>query len=662
MAKTTSECWHCFCAWVKNLPWSELGVLVPHAMLYITLSLVMIFVVDGYLTDDNAKGHIMSQGKFKLQSSDVITLVAVGTMITGWVASMWSTSVVFKSGYIIWLNNKAEEDRGKNRTVEKLRWTMDRRLPIKLDSRVDYTLIRISLFLIFPVLFAHPLLQGSLSWKSSSEAAGYTHIESKSPGANLWNWRWEPRQGCRNHPVINIGTGWLAGLAWENMTANQRRDIIPTCRHVMTHNQFPVGSKIFHAIIPCITIHSISWPDPTTANNTTPGRFPSDVQRVLNNPGLLSTFPGSITFNGEQTNMAVFDPTNKTLPLPQYLAHVESFLSISTQPAYPAPFLWSGVMSVLVVINTTSYMQEGADPFGPLNDSERKYILPAGDVIPIYTSGQVYPERYIAYLQVNFTAGVVNAPSATYVRPSVIEADDVPSNKTRIVAHPWVREAVCLLSDVTNIMSQFNQTLAIPTWGNLEGYAATTIRFAYMAAWTSLQRGYEPNSTTLVVEVVEPRLQAVVSLWRVLAWLGIHVLFSASWVVSSVLHRRHEVVRKVNGPADFVRELLWDVHAEGSELVKEMITREGDVTEEGDTNTSGGLAVVTEVSTPQDEASSWGVGDDQQVITPEGNQSDEEHQEVTRSEEEKATTERVVSQGVIVPEEEATQEGVGLQT
>lgn len=563
MTKTISACWSSSSDWANNLPWSETRVLVPHAMLYITLSLVMIFTVDGYLTDDDSTSHIVSRGRFKLQSSDVITLVAVGAMVTSWVAGMWSSSVVFKSGYIIWLNNKAKEHRGKDEAIDRLRWTVDRRFPIKLDGRLDYTLIRISLFLIFPVLFATPLLQGSLSWKSSTEAAGYSHVESRTPGSTLWAWGWPAvLVSGDGSPVDDLGTGWLAGLTWDNITASHGGDTTQTCRHVMTHAQFPVGSKIFNAIIPCIIIHDIFWPDPTAAN-ATPGRFPPNVQTVAEDPTLLNTVRGQRVF-GHAATIAVFDPTNNTIPLAPRRTTADSKPISTRQPTYPSPFLWSGVMNVLVVKNTTGYFPPyWSDPFGPLDDSQRRYILPAGGVVPIYATGQVLPAQHLAYLQINFTAGVINASSATYIRPTVIEADHVEAGE--IIPHPWVREAISLLTDVITLMGTFNQTLAIPTWGNLEGYTATTIGLAYMAAWTGLVRSYETNSTTLAVRVVEPRLQAVVSLWRVLLWLGINVLFSASWVVSRILHGRYEVIRKIAGPADFVRELLGDIYSDKRE-------------------------------------------------------------------------------------------------
>ncbi|KAK4208189.1 hypothetical protein QBC37DRAFT_453706 [Rhypophila decipiens] len=501
-------------------------------MLYITLSLVMIFRVDGYLTDDDAKSHFMSQGRFKLQSSDVITLVAVGTMVTGWVAGMWSSSVVAKSGYVIWLSNKdeQEQDQGMKRTIDRLRWTMDRRLPVKLDRRVDYTLIRISLLLVFPVIFAPPLLQGSLSWKSSSEAAGLSHVGSGNPGAVFWRWNWpvarDPADTVSNDMDVSWAAGWLAGITWDNIT-HEGTKAVPTCRHVISHTQFPIGSRIFNTIIPCITVHSISWPDPA-ATNTTPGHIPPDIRNVLDYPGLVSAAnPDSVGLFGDAASMAVFDPTNKTLPTPPVLnhdPHGDPNLIISSDPIYPSPFLWSGVMNILVVLNRTLVFPPYENElFGPLNDTHNKFIIPSGGTIS-YTTGKVYPERYTAYHRINFTAGVINASSATYVRSTVIEAD--PHN-TPTVAHPWVREALWLLSDVINIMAKFNSTWAIPTWGDVEGYAATAIRFGYMAAWTSLHR----------------KLQAVVSLWRVLLWLGINVLFSASWVVSRVLTGRHEVIR-----------------------------------------------------------------------------------------------------------------------
>ncbi|KAM7188896.1 hypothetical protein V8F33_010343 [Rhypophila sp. PSN 637] len=208
---------------------------------------------------------------------------------------------------------------------------------------------------------------------------------------------------------VSWAAGWLAGITWDNIT-HEGTKAVPTCRHVISHTQFPIGSKILNTIIPCITVHSISWPDPA-ATNTTPGHIPPDIRNVLDYPGLVSAaYPDAAGLFGDAASIAVFDPTNKTLPTPPVVNH-----DPHGDPIYPSPFLWSGVMNLLVVLNRTlAFPPYENELFGPLNDTHNKFIIPTGGTIS-YTTGKVYPEKYTAYLRINFTAGVINASSAMYV-------------------------------------------------------------------------------------------------------------------------------------------------------------------------------------------------------------------------------------------------------
>lgn len=132
---------------------------------------------------------------------------------------------------------------------------MEFRLPIKLDFRTDYTLVRVSIFLVIPALLAAPLLEGALSWKSSVEAAGLGVARSGNPAAEFYSW-----QFFQPHYDHIWAAASLAAITWENGTFDNGETKSHRCRHVITYDQFLPGTKLHNATIPCIAVHSISWP------------------------------------------------------------------------------------------------------------------------------------------------------------------------------------------------------------------------------------------------------------------------------------------------------------------------------------------------------------------------------------------------------------------
>ncbi|KAK4653857.1 hypothetical protein QC762_511270 [Podospora pseudocomata] len=533
-----------------KLPWTTIA-LISHAILYITLTLVMLFVVDNYKAYDGADTttETASQTESRLRSDDIITAVSAATVAVQWVAGVWVTNVVTKSGYIVWM--KTRQTHSKEKIIDKIRWAMEYRFPIKLGLRTDYNLIRISIFLVLPALIASPILEGALSWKSSSEAAGSATARSGNPEAQFYSWNFiTSAEGKVGHDLI-WNAASLAGIAWENGTSAST-DLKETksqkCRHVTTHDQFPAGTKLHNATIPCIVVHSISWPKKP---------MPQSVENVLNNsevitaagrPPILRTQPGTVL---------VFDPTNKTLPTPPVMTTKNGNFNITRetvyvdQPPYPAPFTWAGSMTAIVYLTQhVAFPPYVMDVFG-VEEPNNEVALGA---TVVWAKGEVKPQQTFTYLEINFTAGIVNPATSTYVKQNVIEADDNDLDGKDIVEGPWVRDALYLTSDIMSCLAISNST-GISSWQSLENYTETMIRFSYMAAWSLLQRSYEPNSTLLTVDLYETRIQAVVSQWRVISWLGINVAFSLSWITVTVLMKRSKELAGVDTVPDFILRL-----------------------------------------------------------------------------------------------------------
>jgi len=522
---------------LSRLPWRTIALIV-HAVLYIALSLAMLVAVDGYLAQDDGHTSEPSSQRPTFRSSDIITFVSAATMAVSWIAGIWSGSVLAKSGYVVWVNSR--EDVDKELVADKIRRTMDHQLPVYLGTRRDFTLVQIATLLVIPAFIAAPLLQGALDWRSSSEATGLTTLKSGNPAASFWGWNYLDGN-ARDADEENWGAASLAGITWDSHSQSSSSGK-QTCRHVISHTQFPPGSKLLNAMIPCIIIHSISIP-------TTP--VPPEGITIIDNPRLITTSKAWRLFGEIAGTIALFDPTNTSLPIPPVLGSdiPPGDIIFASDPIYPSPFLWSGPMTALLVIaKYMPYPPYSAEPFGikpPPNS------LPRGAVMSFAEGEGVRPEKYFIHLRVNFTAGVIHPPSSTYIKRNVIEADANDPEGGDIRPASWVKEAVYMMSDTMNCMVRMNST-AIPTWRNLESYVRDLVRFSYMAAWTNLQQKFEPNSTDLVVEMQEPRLQARVSRWRVVVWMLINVAFSSSWFLVWELRRRNGEIGEVDGFADFV--------------------------------------------------------------------------------------------------------------
>lgn len=139
-------------------------------------------------------------------------------------------------------------------------------------------------------------------------------------------------------------------------------------------------------------------------------------------------------------------------------------MAVTDDPPYPTPFLWSGVMTAIVVIaKNLPYPPYRIDPFGVDRANNN---ISRGKTIS-FAMKDIEPERIFTYLQVNFTAGVVRPAVSTYVRPNIVETYTNDAAGQDILPAPWVREAIYMMSDTMNCMVKSNMT-SVPAWHNLE--------------------------------------------------------------------------------------------------------------------------------------------------------------------------------------------------
>ena len=547
---------------LKSLhPW---WLIVAHFFFCIFLALIMLFALNGYMALDGTSSPRYSNGKYKLQSGEIITLISAALVVLDFVSSGWAGVVFTKFAYATYLEYK---DKGEDEELMKKRFDliMDTHMPMlarfpgKEDSpkgflsRYNWKLWAIALLVfiaIRPQAVIGPIFEGALDWTSSIELGDSTkQVASGNPDANFPSWRWY-QSGTTSRGDVRQAAG-MGSLAWENSSTSDTTS--RRCRHVINNTKFPLGSILYNATIPCITIDSVSWPTSYTPEKQ------RAVELVINNSSLLSVSGDPNIWGATPAGAVLFDPKNDTLKIPASLGFRSNStllpVSIST-PVYPESFMFSGSMTAVVMLTKKFSFAPEVDKFGFPNPNN---VFPFGSIL----IGSAYqPDRLYTFLDVNFTVGVMTPKTSTFVTSRVVEGGDGNPQDADIQPGPWVKEALYLLPDVMMAVAEMNTT-SLNTWNDLLGYTEKLIRYSYLGAWDMLQRSYDPNSTQIAATLAEPRLQASVSRARVLAWLGIQLLFTLTGLVVIYLHMMKyepvvggagdiEKIQKVNGVANFV--------------------------------------------------------------------------------------------------------------
>lgn len=368
-------------------------------------------------------------------------------------------------------------------------------------------IVMIILLANFPQAYIAPLLEGSVNWGAAFEEVGEVTVASGNPAAdyNLWGWygvKLQDRKAAVRRAAGMANLAWATTNGSADSEAPQKR-----CRHVINNDQLPVNSRLANVTMPCIIIHSITWPA---------GPEPEIVNTVADESELLSiSNTTAFSFVNYPGNAVLFDQTNTTLQLPFNGGLEDDGLTRPDPPVYPASFKFSGMMTAIVLLG-----KEYAD--APYFVDGFGYPQPNNN----FSTFSSFYQLDFTHLEVNFTVGITTAPSSTYLSSQVVEGSAEPQAED-IVAGPWVHEALYLLPDVMSMVAIMNTT-SLDTWGNLFNYTENLIRYSYQGSWDMLQRNFDPNTTTLVATIADPRVQATVSYVRVYCWLCVNLMLTLS--------------------------------------------------------------------------------------------------------------------------------------
>lgn len=490
-----------------------LSVVILHLICCIGLAMTMTYALHGYHAVDATSSRYI-YGRFKLRVSDVTTLISAALTVVKLLVSAWTGIIIWNCIFILLQRQGI--------TLPHINRVMTYYIPPVPRHPTTWLLVLL-LLLVVPQQLSSPLLSGAVGWGASFELGPVKEVASRNPIANAELWYWYGVWNVDKRAALRRAAAF-ASLAWAGLTPDHRH-----CRHLMNEDQLPINSSIFNVVIPCIQIHSITWPEGPPSQevrNLTLNNYSEKISRVEDTP-LHDNWSG---------NAAIYNPADldRTVP-PQ--------IDDTYRREYPEPFLFSGEMTAVILIIEQSRMNDCKDL------EENIFNMPRFNNDTVWTSDTsgVY-ENCFSYAIVNFTAGVVTSPTSTYISSRVIEADK-PDTDLIIEPGTWVKEATYLMSDTMSMLSAMNTT-SLGTWNNRTGYLDKLVRYSYLASWDSLFRGFDERNTSLEAYPRESTLKASVSHERVFGWLAISVLMTLSsilLVTMPSLYRLRGIV--IDGPA-----------------------------------------------------------------------------------------------------------------
>jgi hypothetical protein len=459
-----------------------------HLIAYLSLSIFIVTLLDGYHAVSAASPRIAKGRKFKLRVSDVTSLISSALMVIRFFVSAWTGVVIWNCVFILL------ERQGL--TLLQINRIVSFYLPPVPEHPETHRVVLL-LLLVIPQQFISPILTGAVDWNPALEYSTLSQVKSgKALPSALTSWyyySWGQENNYNNRCSSVRVAAAFSSMVWGGTSPDRHH-----CRHKMNSGSTPVGSVLLNATIPCIQIHSITFPHAPPENVIS--LVTNSAKNDNDSLSRIGDAPLSYFFGG---NAVLFNPDNRERPLPP---HDDKSLTMD----YPTNFMQNGQMTAVVFIGGCTPFTGGI--FG-LAWSENKFE--ARDTNWCYS-----------YAVVNFTAGVATSPTSTYISNDVVEADLVDKDM-KLRPGPWVQEAMYLMPDVMSMVSNMNTTV-FHTWKDLENYTSKLIRYSYQASWDMLFRLYDTNITKLNVEIYEPRLKASVSRSRVFSWVAVSSLMTLS--------------------------------------------------------------------------------------------------------------------------------------
>jgi hypothetical protein len=473
---------------------------VLHFVCCILLVLCMVYFLQGYRAVLPPSPRMIS-GHLKLRVSDVTTIVSTALTLIKIIVSAWTGIIIWNCVFIL---------------LEKLGLSLDEIQRILTFSIPPFQksgsvlLVGMLLILVIPQQLISPLLSGALDWGYGFEfGAKPTLVQAGDSSASPLAWYWY-YYSTRNRQASVRRAAAYASIAWDNSTTDRNH-----CRHIMNDVGIPINSSAVDVVIPCIQIHSITFPSSPPST----GVYNLIHNSIMNtgNDTLSRVEDAPFSYDNDG-NAVLFDINDRPSLFGEFPP--QGYFEMDV----PSRYIQSGLMTVAIIIN-------GTVPLNGKNCTDLKEnvfgLTNYNNIFSPVQNGNYY--HCFTYAVVNLTAGITISPTSTYISSRVIEAD-ISDSQMEFLPGPWVHEAMYLMPDVMSTFTMMNST-PLATWDSLESYIAKLIRYSYQGTWDMLSRSFEPNTSQVTVELFEQRQVAQVSHKRVYAWLAIGLLLQISCVV-----------------------------------------------------------------------------------------------------------------------------------
>lgn len=489
------------------------SVLLPllHLACCFVISFTIAFKLDGYLAVPAESARHVDGGGYKLKVSDITTLVSTAMTVVKLLVGAWVGTIMWNCAFILL------ERRPGGLTLPQLNRMMTFYVPPIPRSSIE-GFVLLLLLLVIPQQLIAPLITGAVDWSPSFEfSRTLRSTQSGSPEANPLGWFWYYYQTADRRASVRRAAA-MSTMAWDGSAADRAY-----IRHVMNdvpHVTIPINSTLYNVVMPCIRIHSITFPtDPPPENIFNIAKNSANDEEKSGT--LLSRVEEAPLRYGVNGNAVLFDPDDRPNNFDGLPPKDDSTFVMER----PADYLKNGIMYAVILAGIPG---KDGSPWVSCDKFQVSIFGKKPNNIFRGTGGGNYDWCY-TYAKVNLTAGIVQSPTSTYISDRVVEAD-LESPKLELKAGPWVKEAIYLMPDVMSNVAIMNST-ALYTWDDIEGYLNRLIRYSYQGAWDMLYRSYENDTRILDVRYYESRVLASVSKARVFSWLALSVLLTFSAVV-----------------------------------------------------------------------------------------------------------------------------------
>lgn len=513
------------------------------------ISFTVAYVLDGYLAVPTESARYVDGGRFKLKVSDVTTLVSAGLTVVKVLVGIWAGTILWNCAFMLL------ENRPGGLTLPQLNRVFSFYIPPFPRSSTE-GLVLLLLLLVLPQQLIAPLITGAVNWSPSFEFSQILRsTQAGSPEANPTAWFWYYFATVDRRASVRRAAA-MTTIAWDGSATDR---VHP--RHVMNDVPgltIPINSTLFNVVLPCVQIHSITFPTAPP-----PDRLLKLVKDSRDNKEadgtLLSRVEDAPLKYGVNGNAVLFDIDDRPNLHEQLPPKTDSNFVMEV----PANYKKSGLLYAVMLAGIPG---SDGSPWTDCKDFKNSSTFGRAPITFNTTYGGNYQWCHM-YAIVNLTAGIVQSPTSTYVSDRVVEAD-LPSDKLEIKAGPWVKEALYLMPDVMSNVAMMNST-NLYTWNDVEGYLNKVIRYSYQGSWDMLYRSYENDTRKLDVRYYESRVLASVSKARAFAWLALSVLLTLSafiLVVGKTALCKRSVV--FDGPVAALVTDAAEVLERGTELTK----------------------------------------------------------------------------------------------